>query len=59
MSDVENNRAGLGMETGAEDGTPGGKKSWRAPRITRLDGRSAQTGLGGVISDSTNTSGTS
>jgi hypothetical protein len=58
MSDVENNRAGLGMETDAEDGTPG-KKSWRAPRITRLDGRSAQTGLGGVISDSTNTSGTS
>jgi hypothetical protein len=43
-----------GEDTGAPGKAAHPRKLWNAPRLVRLDGRSAMTGFGGLLSDNIN-----
>lgn len=52
MSSVNNDPAASGQETGAGGISADRKKHWNAPRLARLDGRSAMHGFPGATTDS-------
>jgi hypothetical protein len=53
MADLNTAPAPLGEDTGNEGVLAGAKKQWVAPRLARLNGRSAMSGFPGNTSDHT------